>query len=89
MADTETLPHSAGPAGGWGSLKGIVQIFGEAWSSPGAVRAEACQLLSVRVLRERGESHPVGADECSMHACFLAGRGPYGERIAKLEGSRS
>jgi molybdopterin-dependent oxidoreductase alpha subunit len=37
MADNETLPHSPGPAGGWGSLKGIVQIFGEAWSSPGAV----------------------------------------------------
>ena len=31
------LPHSPGPAGGWGSLKGIAQIFGESWSTPGSL----------------------------------------------------
>ena len=31
-----TLPHAPGPAGGWGSLKGIVRIFGEAGWSPAA-----------------------------------------------------
>lgn len=41
MAENETLPHSPGPAGGWGSLKGIVQIFGQSWSSAGAVSALA------------------------------------------------
>ena len=39
MAENESLPHSPGPAGGWGSLKGIAQTFGETWSSPGAVSA--------------------------------------------------
>ena len=37
MADIDSLPHAPGPAGGWGSLKGIAQIFGEAWSGLGAV----------------------------------------------------
>ncbi len=41
MTENETLPHSSGPAGGWGSLKGIVKIFGQTWSSPGAVSAIA------------------------------------------------
>ncbi len=39
MDENNTLPHSSGPAGGWGSLKGITQIFGETWSSPGALTA--------------------------------------------------
>ena len=39
MAENETLPHSSGPAGGWGSLKGIAKTFGEAWSSPRVVTA--------------------------------------------------
>jgi molybdopterin-dependent oxidoreductase alpha subunit len=30
-------PDSKGPAGGWGSLKGIAQIFGESWATPAAV----------------------------------------------------
>ena len=34
MADEKTLPHSTGPAGGWGSLKGIARIFGETWAGP-------------------------------------------------------
>ena len=34
MKDRRDLPHSPGPAGGWGSLKGIARIFGESWSSP-------------------------------------------------------
>ncbi|VVT02294.1 Protein YdeP [Sphingomonas sp. EC-HK361] len=34
MADEKTLPHSSGPAGGWGSLKGIARIFGETWAGP-------------------------------------------------------
>ena len=36
-SDTEDLPHSPGPAGGWGSLKGIARIFGDTWASPGAL----------------------------------------------------
>ena len=26
-----------GPAGGWGSLKGIARVFGKEWATPGAV----------------------------------------------------
>ena len=42
MADDSTktpddLPHSPGPAGGWGSMRGIASIYGETWSSPGAL----------------------------------------------------
>lgn len=37
MDDELERAHSEGPAGGWGSLKGIARIFGEAWSSPAAV----------------------------------------------------
>ncbi len=37
MADQRDLPHSPGPAGGWGSLKGIARIFGESWSSPASL----------------------------------------------------
>ena len=33
----DKLPHSPGPAGGWGSMKGIVSIYGETWASPGAL----------------------------------------------------
>ncbi len=33
----QDMPHSPGPAGGWGSLKGIARIFGETWASPGAL----------------------------------------------------
>ena len=39
MSKEEALPQAPGPAGGWGSIKGIAQIFGETWSSPGAVAA--------------------------------------------------
>ncbi len=39
MKQNKTLPHSSGPAGGWGSLKGITRIFGETWSSPEALTA--------------------------------------------------
>lgn len=31
------LPHSPGPAGGWGSLKGIARIYGESGAAPGAL----------------------------------------------------
>lgn len=37
MADDKDLPHSSGPAGGWGSLKGIAQTFGESWATPAAL----------------------------------------------------
>ena len=37
MTDKRVLPHSPGPAGGWGSLKGIARIFGESWSSPASL----------------------------------------------------
>ena len=33
-----SLPHSPGPAGGWGSMEGIAKIFGESWPEvPGAL----------------------------------------------------
>ena len=38
MNDQEDLPHSSGPAGGWGSMKGIARIFGESWSESSAFR---------------------------------------------------
>ncbi len=38
MADPNPeLPHSPGPAGGWGSLKGIAQTFGESWPTLAAL----------------------------------------------------
>ena len=37
MKDERDLPHSDGPAGGWGSLKGIARIYGESWASPSAI----------------------------------------------------
>ncbi|MEQ8346044.1 MAG: FdhF/YdeP family oxidoreductase [Sneathiellaceae bacterium] len=37
MSSSESMPKEAGPAGGWGSLRGIARIFGEAWSTPAAV----------------------------------------------------
>ena len=43
MTDQKDLPHSSGPAGGWGSMKGIARIFGDAWSEPGAIRTLARQ----------------------------------------------
>jgi molybdopterin-dependent oxidoreductase alpha subunit len=39
MADQKDLPHDSGPAGGWGSMKGISQIFGETWPAGGGVRS--------------------------------------------------
>ncbi|GHH24935.1 hypothetical protein GCM10008023_37530 [Sphingomonas glacialis] len=41
MTDQKDLPHDTGPAGGWGSMKGISQIFGETWPAGGAVRSLA------------------------------------------------
>ena len=37
MAERDDLPHSSGPAGGWGSMKGIARIFGETWAEAGAL----------------------------------------------------
>lgn len=37
MDDEHEMPHSEGPAGGWGSLKGIARIFGEAWATPASI----------------------------------------------------
>ena len=37
MTNRSDLPQSPGPAGGWGSLKGIARIFGESWSSPASL----------------------------------------------------
>lgn len=37
MTDQRDLPHAPGPAGGWGSLKGIARIFGESWSTPASL----------------------------------------------------
>jgi molybdopterin-dependent oxidoreductase alpha subunit len=35
----QDLPHSSGPSGGWGSLKGMAKIFGQSWASPAALDA--------------------------------------------------
>jgi molybdopterin-dependent oxidoreductase alpha subunit len=37
MSKTDDLPKSSGPAGGWGSLKGISRIFGKSWATPAAM----------------------------------------------------
>ena len=37
MTDDRELPHSPGPAGGWGSLKGIASVFGETWNGPASL----------------------------------------------------
>ena len=37
MTDRRELPHSPGPAGGWGSLKGIASVFGETWNGPASL----------------------------------------------------
>ena len=37
MTDQTDLPRAPGPAGGWGSMKGISRIYGETWASPAAV----------------------------------------------------
>ncbi|MHB0920018.1 MAG: FdhF/YdeP family oxidoreductase [Thiomonas delicata] len=37
MSQDDKTPHSDGPAGGWGSMKGIAQIFGESWATPAAL----------------------------------------------------
>ena len=33
-SDMSDLPHAPGPAGGWGSMKGMARIFGKTWASP-------------------------------------------------------
>jgi molybdopterin-dependent oxidoreductase alpha subunit len=42
MADQETV-HYDGPAGGWGSLRGITSIFGKEWPTAGAIDTLAHQ----------------------------------------------
>ncbi|MBC7739997.1 MAG: FdhF/YdeP family oxidoreductase [Candidatus Saccharibacteria bacterium] len=37
MTTIDDLPKKSGPAGGWGSLKGIARIFGETWATPGVL----------------------------------------------------
>jgi molybdopterin-dependent oxidoreductase alpha subunit len=37
MSLSKELPDEPGPAGGWGSLKGIAQIYGESWATPTAL----------------------------------------------------
>ncbi len=37
MTNIDDLPLKSGPAGGWGSLKGVARIFGETWATPGAL----------------------------------------------------
>ena len=39
MTDKADLPHASGPAGGWGSMKGMSRIYGETWSSPAVVKS--------------------------------------------------
>ncbi|GAA3798911.1 FdhF/YdeP family oxidoreductase [Qipengyuania pelagi] len=37
--NAKDLPHSPGPAGGWGSMKGIARIYAETSASPGALES--------------------------------------------------
>jgi molybdopterin-dependent oxidoreductase alpha subunit len=37
MTDQGDLPHATGPTGGWGSMKGMSEIFGEAWPTLAAL----------------------------------------------------
>ena len=37
MADIDEMAHYYGPAGGWGSLKGIASIFGKEWDKPSVI----------------------------------------------------
>ena len=39
MADRPDLPHDSGPAGGWGSMKGMSRIYGETWPSPAVIKS--------------------------------------------------
>jgi molybdopterin-dependent oxidoreductase alpha subunit len=39
MADKIANPESEGPAGGWGSLRSLVRIYGEAWPTPAAIES--------------------------------------------------
>jgi molybdopterin-dependent oxidoreductase alpha subunit len=39
MADKIANPEAEGPAGGWGSLKSLVRIYGEAWPTPAAIES--------------------------------------------------
>ncbi len=34
----DDLPREPGPAGGWGSMRGIAEVFGTSWPTPGAIR---------------------------------------------------
>jgi len=43
MADQIANPESKGPAGGWGSLKSLVRIYGETWPTPAAIESLAQQ----------------------------------------------
>ena len=38
MADQNELPHAASAAGGWGSMKGMTRVFGEAKPTPGVLK---------------------------------------------------
>ena len=50
----QTAVEYDGPAGGWGSLRGIASIFGKEWDSPAALdtlaAAEQAEGLHVRFL---------------------------------------
>ena len=34
MTEVKDLPKPSGPAGGWGSMRGIERVFGETWPTP-------------------------------------------------------
>jgi hypothetical protein len=43
MAEPTLNPEAEGPPGGWGSLKGIVSIYGESWPTPAVLQILAHQ----------------------------------------------
>ena len=49
MADNIANPESEGPAGGWGSLRSLVRIYGEAWPIN---KSEAIDCIDLVILCE-------------------------------------
>ena len=43
MADQIPNPESEGPTGGWGSLKSVARIYGDAWPTPAVLEELARQ----------------------------------------------
>src|SRR3954469_8507379 len=72
MADQETVEYQ-GPAGGWGSLRGIARIFGKEWDSP----------MVVDTLMRQNKPHGLPADYHPFEFCENGARAPLGELTSR------